>query len=955
MIANPLSENITLPSEIQSVFVRAFEHAAEEPSVESIKPIYRMLKGTSTMLIGLLSSTVLLRFEEQLFSILRDIKGDNQSLCLYCVAIMNVLSSASDDRVASFADSYDTQELLASAHVTPSRWTPDTIRQYFVGGKAPKTMQLVALRSMWACTLSTREPLDEKIEALSLANEIVAAVPADVRESWRKATPIIVRKVEEKALAPGLDTGLQLQSLCFLLRLTEDHVHPATALDTLRHMLTRVMVNTGLCNSFTDDISYLTHCGVLDQSTTTIFLQNAVDFATSAPITDIIGKIASLQQLLDGLCNAMVERDAIIEGTMLAIDVLSCGQKLQMLAKLCQTLNFDHRSSVKICQHAAQIATKGLIQSLSRVFLTAALSSRQSTYSISNASMKLLLELHASSAQRPPPCTHIRRHQISPDTTTSFVESSSTPNAIASDWRAALQSHLHLRNEQDRQVLSTLFARSCAELEDHCKTIDQPLREGKEKRDFLQQRYDDLNQAYTTMQSDNIDRNIQFNAMEMERDQCMSDLNTAREENENLVKKIEEVERGSRQAKAEAEQTMVKIRKEMEMTELEHAAALTRKEEELEEMHERMLASANELKCKSEELEGAQLELQNLRSMTESLRNEIDALAASEEELRTARDLLQDEQSDLVRRRNDQEAELQNVKQQLHTARETHQLEIVQLQKEAEDERARFSASKDQLIAETNEQHENAKVGLLQQIEDLKHQHQQATDERAAETKRMGQESVERQKKIDRLKAKCEQKDRQIAEANEMRSNLMAAMGISGNMPKQTRLPNRSLASFAVETQSQDMDTQADPSPPKPLSGNDDETQQRGAETSFASNASSTDSRSGPTPKRARPRRTLRVASPAKSRMSTGVATRSTRKSAAASIASNRQPLSSVSSNQGQMGKFAAKTPCKASVQAAASDGMDESTFDGSELFAGTPGQQMLDLDCGLDENTAAR
>jgi hypothetical protein len=236
----------------------------------------------------------------------------------------------------------------------------------------------------------------------------------------------------------------------------------------------------------------------------------------------------------------------------------------------------------------------------------------------------------------------------------------------------------------------------------------------------------------------------------------------------------------------------------------------------------------------------------------------------------------------------------------------------------------------------------------MQQIEDLKHQNQQATDDHTAEIKRISHESLERQKKIDRLRVKCEQKDRQIAEANEMRSNLMAAMGISGNMPKQTKLSHRSLPSLGAETQSQDMETQADPSPPTPLSGNDDETQQCKANISFAS---STDSRSGPTPKRARPRRSIKVASPAKSRISTGVATRRTRKS---STNSTRQPLSSVSANQGQRRNVAAKTPCKTNTQAV-TDGMDESTFDGSELFAGTPGQRMLDLDCELDENAVAR
>jgi hypothetical protein len=63
MLMHPLPKDVPLPSEIQSIFVRGFEQAAEDPSVQTIKPIYHMLLGTSIMLLGLLTSSILLHFE----------------------------------------------------------------------------------------------------------------------------------------------------------------------------------------------------------------------------------------------------------------------------------------------------------------------------------------------------------------------------------------------------------------------------------------------------------------------------------------------------------------------------------------------------------------------------------------------------------------------------------------------------------------------------------------------------------------------------------------------------------------------------------------------------------------------------------------------------------------------------------------------------------------------------
>lgn len=185
-----------------------------------------------------------------------------------------------------------------------------------------------------------------------------------------------------------------------------------------------------------------------------------------------------------------------------------------------------------------------------------------------------------------------------------------------------------------------------------------------------------------------------------------------------------------------------------------------------------------------------------------------------------------------------------------------------------------------------------------------------------------------------------------------MRTNLMAAMGLGA--AEAHGQPRASRSSATHRAQHEAADTKDDPSPPTPFSG-DDSQQVNGADASFTSNAgSSGESRNGPTPKRPRPRRSLKTHSPAKltSRFSTG-----TRSGARTSLAPQtgksttmvRQPLLGVSGNQHRLPvRSSMKTPSK-QVQD------EEDMFDGSEIFAGTQGMSMAgltDLGAALDEET---
>jgi hypothetical protein len=155
----------------------------------------------------------------------------------------------------------------------------------------------------------------------------------------------------------------------------------------------------------------------------------------------------------------------------------------------------------------------------------------------------------------------------------------------------------------------------------------------------------------------------------------------------------------------------------------------------------------------------------------------------------------------------------------------------------------------------------------------------------------------------------------------------------------QTQLPFRP----SMSTDRREYETQ-EATPPTPSSAQHVDSQSAETQGSFASQTSSTDSRSGPTPKRAKPRRSVPTAIGPRLSMTS---TRTTRLSLRNQSTVKRQPLSNISANPSDRKSCGTKTPSKSGT---AMEDLEESTFDGSELFAGTQGGHILDLGDVLNE-----
>lgn len=751
-LSHPLPEHMTMPAEAQTLFIRQFDQAAEEPSLPNLRRVYHILKGTSSLLLGLLSSSSLHRLEEHLFDILRNNKGENQSLSLYCLAIIKMTACESKNDFCNSNSQYDTQELLASTQLaSTSRWTPETMQQFFTDTKAQKTVQLVVLRAMLACTVSTSEPFDERMESLLLANEVVAAVAPHLREIWRKANSLVVGKLQDKVMSPSLEAQLKYQGYLFLAQVTEGSRVPATIMDNLRGIVVDpVRLRLALCGASSGQIGHLMDAGVFDENTVTTLLQQTVDFVTSSSNEQHwLETLSCLQSLSDEMYAAMASDTKLSEGSMLALDVISCGRKLHKLRDLVRFSDeYACNGSGSACAAANQRACCKLVHSLSRLFLRAALSSPHQSYSASQETVTLLLELHASTGSPSVKCSHTTPPSKRAIRESSFVEETNTPDEAAPRWRDALSHHVQSRARTDEDRLTSVFAKACAELEARCEGIEMPLREERDKREMVERQYKELQQSYNNLEAENADRSIRFNAMEMERDQYINDLESQRDEVEGYERRIEELLETLQQAREDAERSTREAQSNAEAARLEHAASSATKDEELEELQDQVQRTECELEEKANALRSFGEQMEQLQSSLAQAKIELESARLADEERQNTIAALEREKGEAVARAEEVSVEMRAARDDAIAQREAFERDLSDMRQRAELDLETASSECEERIADLTRQYDANAETLRKQLAEAQEDISQAREQHRLDIEQWEAEIGERQKKV---------------------------------------------------------------------------------------------------------------------------------------------------------------------------------------------------------------
>ncbi|KAK1054151.1 hypothetical protein LTR74_016015 [Friedmanniomyces endolithicus] len=633
---------------------------------------------------------------------------------------------------------------------------------------------------------------------------------------------------------------------------------------------------------------------VMDGNTMEKLLKHVVDMLSFASPTEVVEGVESVAIALQQLGKLSLEKPEIAEAARTCVASPPYAQQLRCLLTL-STGQADKSSRCEpICENLRHTAYNKITHELTNLLLICTFHTQHPETPLPASTFDILLELHATPVQSTPDCSHGHCLHRSYRAALALVERESTPLPPDQrvDWRVALEAHLVAEARSTHDVLRRLFTSACQDLEKRCESIEQPLLDERANRLHLQEQYDQLQEAYTELEAQVVDRRLHYEALETERDTCFEEF---------------------RPERREADARRAEERNAKETADLQHATALSKMQEDMEELEERSESVNISLQLRETQIAKLSDEQRGSEAARESLQAQVDRLSNALQDKSAEVKRLESASSEATAQGARLEAALQSVQEELGQERRNHERNVQQVKEQSRQNAEAANASHNDAIDRMASQHGEEVADLERQI-------------------------AEGEQQIKRLQRKCRQKDDQIAEAAVMRFNLLAALGGGAQTLMQPSLPHRTRASSRTQP------TQADTTPTTPSFALDMSTQAFDGGASFTSNASSTHSRNGSTPKRAKPRKSIKVASPGKPRMSIG--TRTIRAGPSARNTVKRRPLGALNANASPQ-KDGTKTPSKNVVE----DEFDDSTFDENEFRVNTHAGQMQNMEGVVGED----
>jgi hypothetical protein len=847
---------------------------------------------------------------------------------------MAVFTAAEQDHRPMSSDS--TSDFLTSQSDS-GRSRSDVLQQFLSGNRAPKTVQLIVLVVLAASR--GVETGENAHKSLILANEVICAIPAEIRGNWCVVNTAVVRKLQEKACVGDATELVQLLTLRFVAnlcgpRMLSDKLLArieTTFIDRTCVRAAKLLLNRmdGL-----DVLADIVNRGKIDS-----LILSAIEYATTADVLDVVCLNALTETMQDLLTIGNDEATSTSLFTpSLMNGLLRLQQRLGSLTLASggaggQPRESVNRNPIGSCISSTRQAVAALAQATCRLLLEISLASNH-TPSMSASMQSLVLNLYSQSSKDDPSCQHKRPSAVR---SLEFIEQSATQDLSSTDWRSALKARFG--HEADTVIHS--IGKACAALEARCENIEQPLREANEKYRIAEQQNAELSSAYAQIEALNIDLGIQNHALEDERDKIARDLEDSRNVTEELTGHISNLKDSLAEQEATSRQRLHELESTIAVGNVSYLASLAGKESALEDLHNRVKSLEADVAEKESIIAASYQTVEMMRSEAETLKTSRDKAVedhehlaeANKQEIAIRNDLIQELKENVATYKAESES-LKSDSTLMSAERDALVINLEQKRSQIQKlEQAVLGAQQEKALLE--QAHQQAMATMTQKLTALHESSLSAQQAYQAELDNHNSTIAQLQSHVHHLQSKCERKSAQIIEANVLRSNLLAAMGVpasaiaqqSGtetpyNLP--TALPHRSRSpslSFTAQHPSaapqhqQQQDPDLEHSPPTPSSSTSftDESSRRPprqrqqpqthpATVSFASTNSTSSNASnstqhGPTPKRARPRRSTaqqqQPSSPTKTRNSMGPTTVSTASSALrANVgASRRQTL----------------------------------------------------------------
>ncbi|KAH0562962.1 hypothetical protein GP486_002475 [Trichoglossum hirsutum] len=783
MLSAPLP--IPTPASFGPFFHRSLEEATASPTASNLRRVYSIVSGQCSALPEILSAGQMTQVQEKLIGILKRLDG--QAVHLFCLGTFARLM-APQKCPSSVGNTSRSSISSVGSDSSPAEKRFGLIQGFFSAQKASKTIDLVVLRVISACSSNSNLSSDEALEDVQLATVIMDAVEPGLRGAWVKSNGRTVRKLYEKVLRRGIANLLQFSAFGFVLRIVDPKSLPPAIPQGFQALISSrlqcqtigdrpIRLSTGTLEKmavsqppFCERVSADKSQPCFEEDFLSEVLCTTMTILTQLePSVVYLSRLKDCQIFLDGL-NKVVEDSPIFRRGLFS--ALSTNEFEKPFRKFCEISIPERRptgscATLELCWTELQESRRRLAVSFCLLVLKAVLHSSGDEIGLETSLGLSLLRKQKDIAVPMPPCPSARyNREVVECPPVAFLEQKSTPQdvRVSHEWKSRLAESLMRDATQRHEAIVRTVSEVCRELEERCEDVERPLRDVQAKLGSVQTRFDEAKRRVATLELEASERELFLDGLDAEKAGLQSEVSSLSERNLDL-------ERLLQQASVETHDIKVTANDEMKKLEFSHLATLTIKDEnitDLEQKIERMehdlgkfdgelglarnekVEAEQNLLILQEELSGVRIELEQGKTAISLNHTEIKNLSSLNDTLRTNVEALN---NDL----RESSARLEEIVSESR-------------------ERQRTLCSELELAAKTellhNEEMDNLRALLRAAQQDL-----------SLERQRNDHKIIELEKEIKEMCCEREERAKEFMHAQDLSRRLMAAMRVGNDSP----------------------------------------------------------------------------------------------------------------------------------------------------------------------------
>ncbi|KAL8673584.1 MAG: hypothetical protein Q9168_001982 [Polycauliona sp. 1 TL-2023] len=552
-----------MPASISPFLAKLLRKASQSPSADTIRPVYRVLSGSGPDLLDALPSDVVVRMQDQCKDMLQKLKFEDNYANLFCLAVLAIISAEDIPSPAR-----DQGESSSPAPTTATTRNVELAarrceaRQYLIGKRALKTLDLVVLKMISACSQSSTLTGPAIVESLQLSQVILEAIDETDRAIWMGKSPTKISKLIEKVMS-----STHSPEILSLLLLDESSIR-----ECLLSILQAIGDNTVGNDHFreTEAALVLVESLVVSITSSDLLRRKILYLISTNALADPLSRSLTLDK------NAFSNRGSD-----------------------------PHKDRCPYSHAESQISLR---RKFCMMLLKTSFYSQHDNLSLDPSTASAMLDTLAVAERTHPACRRPADVADSrPPTLVSLFEAGSTPcTSTQSDlWRHRIKNELVQNAEYQYQGVVRTMEDICQDLERRCNEVEAPLRDEQAKSASLYAELEKSKMQIAKLTSHTHEQSLILEGIEGEKSELlarMADMEQEQNEHSSRTEDLRQELDNAIQQHQDADRTHLEEMRELELIQ---AAVIADKDEMLEAQDRKDKDS----KARTEQLEGEVMDL----------------------------------------------------------------------------------------------------------------------------------------------------------------------------------------------------------------------------------------------------------------------------------------------------------------------------------------------------------